>query len=705
MSDDDGNIVKLVDRPHFSHYNSSNDYESGFMKEELDLFDAFKLLEDFEDRKAAVAIFGKFNPPTKAHRKMIQAISDKAKSIGATPIVFASHKVGGDKHPLSYEDKFKYLKSAFGDLAEVKKSEANTPFQVLHELYLDGYTDVIYFSGPDRIGLKTSIPAYNGPKNDKLSASDYYKFNTVDVEILDFEGSPESEIRATKARQAVKDNDFEKFKTLVPFNENIAKQLFDELKGVLTEELLKEAPIGVKSATKEIYKKLKPEFQKELSKIGLDAPDENKSLQSYAIDPSDYQGLFVKQSAGGTLSFSNKDLDKIAKNDPTIDDNAVYRVDNLVVTTTDKNNNEIKYGIHNNGQSIYTNKGSIRVAFDDTWTTYYQEPIYSLLLINRIPEANKDNFKEWLLNSDPVGENKGIFNYIEYICPPALNDITFKKAWENFINSWYKAFITIINGRENFATVANSLLSKNIDGAIVLHPAILNGYKNIAKVLLTGRDSFDKADSYFCVKDLNTITSDMERLGNLSDKSKYINYMAENSDKIIGVSLKKPSGSLKVTNNYDNFTSNNIDIENYFGNEVRWITNKDHDPHKTQYIRFNTEDGELDLQIRSGGKGRPGVMNFKYKNSSAQKGGAKTVIANLLSSEQDFYNKIINSISYNELDFETSAKSLITYLCGETDPKPGNKYLLTDKGLELITKIFNLSGGSGGEMAPYVFVH
>ena len=251
MSDDDGNIVKLVDRPHFSHYNSSNDYESGFMKEELDLFDAFKLLEDVEDRKAAVAIFGKFNPPTKAHRKMIQAISDKAKSIGATPIVFASHKVGGDKHPLSYEDKFKYLKAAFGDLAEVKKSEANTPFQVLHELYLDGYTDVIYFSGPDRIGLKSSIPAYNGPKNDKLSTSDYYKFNTVEVEILDFEGSPESEIRATKARQAVKDNDFEKFKTLVPFNENVAQQLFNELEEIFgitndnfNEQLLDEANAG-----------------------------------------------------------------------------------------------------------------------------------------------------------------------------------------------------------------------------------------------------------------------------------------------------------------------------------------------------------------------------------------------------------------------------------------------------------------------------
>ena len=252
MSDSEGNIVKLVDRSTFSSYNRDDDFISGFdHNESLEALDAFKLLEDVEDRKAAVAIFGKFNPPTKAHRKMIQAISDKAKSIGATPIVFASHKVGGDKHPLSYEDKFKYLKAAFGDLAEVKKSEANSPFQILHELYLNGYTDVIYFSGPDRIGLKSSIPAYNGPKNDKLSASDYYKFNTVDVEILDFEGSPESEIRATKARQAVKDNDFELFKTLVPFNENVAKQLFNELEeifGITTdnfnEQLLDEANAG-----------------------------------------------------------------------------------------------------------------------------------------------------------------------------------------------------------------------------------------------------------------------------------------------------------------------------------------------------------------------------------------------------------------------------------------------------------------------------
>ena len=106
MSDDDGNIVKLVDRPHFSHYNSSNDYESGFMKEELDLYEAFKLFEGIDD-KTAVLIYGKFNPPTKAHRAMMEVIADKAREVNGDAFVYPSLKSGDEKHPMSYAQKLK----------------------------------------------------------------------------------------------------------------------------------------------------------------------------------------------------------------------------------------------------------------------------------------------------------------------------------------------------------------------------------------------------------------------------------------------------------------------------------------------------------------------------------------------------------------------------------------------------------------------
>ena len=135
--DDDGNIVKLVDRPHFSHYNSSNDYESGFMKEELDLYEAFKLFEGIDD-KTAVLIYGKFNPPTKAHRAMMEVIADKAKEVNGDAFVYPSLKSGDEKHPMSYAQKLKWVKKAFGDILTVVESDAKNPYEALHDLYEKG---------------------------------------------------------------------------------------------------------------------------------------------------------------------------------------------------------------------------------------------------------------------------------------------------------------------------------------------------------------------------------------------------------------------------------------------------------------------------------------------------------------------------------------------------------------------------------------
>ena len=253
MSDDDGNIVKLVDRPHFSHYNSSNDYESGFMKEELDLYEAFKLFEGIDD-KTAVLIYGKFNPPTKAHRAMMEIIADKAREVNGDAFVYPSLKSGDEKHPMSYAQKLKWVKKAFGDILTVVESDAKNPYEALHDLYEKGYQSIIFFAGPDRSPMITKIPEYNTTKNDKLRPSDYFKFKRIEVNTEPLPGF--ENIRATYARNAVANNDFEAFCDFVPFNEKDAKELFDELRATmgLNEELLREAKIPSKAADRKHLK-------------------------------------------------------------------------------------------------------------------------------------------------------------------------------------------------------------------------------------------------------------------------------------------------------------------------------------------------------------------------------------------------------------------------------------------------------------------
>lgn len=687
MSDSDGNIVKLVDRSTFSSHNRDDDFISGFdHNESLEALDAFKLLEDVEDRKAAVAIFGKFNPPTKAHRKMIQAISDKAKSIGATPIVFASHKVGGDKHPLSYEDKFKYLKAAFGDLAEVKKSEANTPFQVLHELYLDGYTDVIYFSGPDRIGLKSSIPAYNGPKNDKLSASDYYKFNTIEVEILDFEGSPESEIRATKARQAVKDNDFELFKTLVPFNENVAKQLFGELKGVLTEELLKEKT----ELTKSKLIQYKDEVSAALKTVdpNLNIPDPDKNLDDYIINNDDnYQGLFVKQG-DKKVSFSIKDVDKLS--------NKIISDD---LEKLDIDINGTIYSLHPSHNSIFNSKQK----FSATTTTYFQEGITMLLLLDKLNTDGK-SLKDYLLASDYTN-NSGIFNYI---IPIDNKDRTlFQQNWNSFIDDWISSFESVVAGRQTFKEALDAIGKNKINSkpfnyldATILHPSINNKYVNEAKILLSGADIFDKSDAYICYGDVSYIINQLKELRN--NKQEYAKFMIDNCDKIIGVSLKAtPAKNIKCA----------WDIpakgEDYFKDYVEWHGKLSG---KTQTLLFSTIDGVLQLFIRSNKDNAPGTLEFKLREADAQNGKAVSAVKSVAGPKDQ--ELLLLPLRKDIRDFEACAKNWIKVLCDIQSPELDKQYKLTDKGKKLITRIFNLASGFAAVdddnqriTAPYIKVY
>lgn len=213
-----------------------------------------------------------------------------------------------------------------------------------------------------------------------------------------------------------------------------------------------------------------------------------------------------------------------------------------------------------------------------------------------------------------------------------------------------------MNGSNEFINTANKLL--NINSAIIIHPYV-KGSPAESLELLTGRDSFDKSDVYFCNKEFESeVIRNMLILGN-SDIPAYINYMANNSDKVIGVSLKKPKGSLQITNYYikEDVTTKE---DKYFTGDVVWKTSQSGSDNETQYIRFSTVDGPLELQIRSGGKGRPGVMNFKYPSAAAQKGGAKTVISNLLKNEPELFDKIIKPLDKEIRNFKLSAKNFMS---------------------------------------------
>lgn len=111
--------------------------------------------------KKIVFTFGRMNPPTVGHEKLVNKVKEVAKSERADARIYLSHSQNDKKDPLSYQDKIRFAKKAFGDV--IYKSQAKIIIQLAKELQADGYTDIIMVVGSDRVvEFRGLLTKYNG---------------------------------------------------------------------------------------------------------------------------------------------------------------------------------------------------------------------------------------------------------------------------------------------------------------------------------------------------------------------------------------------------------------------------------------------------------------------------------------------------------------------------------------------------------------
>ena len=126
----------------------------------LKFTDLQQKLKEAKEKKVVFS-FGRMNPPTAGHEKLANAVAKEAKASGADARIYLSHTQNNKKDPLSYRDKVKYAKKAFG--SAVKSSRARTIIEIAKELEADGYTDITLVFGDDREGeMVNLIKKYNG---------------------------------------------------------------------------------------------------------------------------------------------------------------------------------------------------------------------------------------------------------------------------------------------------------------------------------------------------------------------------------------------------------------------------------------------------------------------------------------------------------------------------------------------------------------
>ena len=184
--------------------------------------------------KSVVFSFGRMNPPTVGHEKLVDKIQAVAKANKADARLFLSRTEGDDKNPLPYSDKLKLAKMAFpGIVQDTPKSMYPAGFIGLLKMLEDKYDKVIIVVGSDRLpNIKALANKYNGSE---------YKFEEIDV-VSAGERDPDEEgvsgMSASKMRAAAKAGDLAKFKSGLPSRlKSAAKLVMDKLKQYLSEDL------------------------------------------------------------------------------------------------------------------------------------------------------------------------------------------------------------------------------------------------------------------------------------------------------------------------------------------------------------------------------------------------------------------------------------------------------------------------------------
>ena len=177
--------------------------------------------------KGVVFTFGRFNPPTTGHAKLVDKLKKESK--GDDVLLFTSHSNDRVKNQLSHKDKIKYLRNFFGKI--VPDANARTVFEIATQLHKKKYKRIKMVVGSDRIReFDNLLNKYNGVK----ARHGFYKFESIEV-VSAGERDPDSDdvsgMSASKLRGYAEKGDFDNFKQGVPTkNKGLIQKLYNDIR-------------------------------------------------------------------------------------------------------------------------------------------------------------------------------------------------------------------------------------------------------------------------------------------------------------------------------------------------------------------------------------------------------------------------------------------------------------------------------------------
>ena len=184
--------------------------------------------EAVDDTRAVVS-FGRHQPFTNGHKKVLDTVESEAEKRGAQAHFITSHSEGTGKNPVPVKTKIKLIKKVAKPTTKVYSSDKEHPriIDQLSKLHAVGVRHITYVGGKGQVEPVTDlIKKYNGV----AGKHGYYNFDTINSKSSgdrDPEAKGTEGVSGTKIRAMARAGDEEGIKKEIP------KQLHPHVKEII----------------------------------------------------------------------------------------------------------------------------------------------------------------------------------------------------------------------------------------------------------------------------------------------------------------------------------------------------------------------------------------------------------------------------------------------------------------------------------------
>lgn len=185
-----------------------------------------------EEEKTLYFVWGRMNPPTAGHEKLLDFLKAKA---GNNPFrIYLTQSEDNKKNPIPFMQKVKFARKGFPQYARqiMMDKKLKTIFDALVSFYNEGFKRIVIIAGADRVReYEVTLNKYNGKK----ARHGFYNFERITV-MNAGKRDPESKgvegVSGTKLRGYAEAGDFTKFAQYMPkrLSNADAKQVYNAVR-------------------------------------------------------------------------------------------------------------------------------------------------------------------------------------------------------------------------------------------------------------------------------------------------------------------------------------------------------------------------------------------------------------------------------------------------------------------------------------------